>query len=863
MTNIEFAFTRPWLLLLLIPALALLLIPFFRLRPAHRKTFRKISSLVLHCIAAVLLVAVIAGFHFVSHSGKQSTLLLVDLSDSTKPVKATILDDAERLLSVVDEETPAGVIAFGQDQLFSVTLEETDKTVKSVEVIGDATNLSEALRFAAEQFPTDRAKHVILLSDGIETDGDAATTASDLAARGIRVDTVHLSTLEYLGTELQITSFTAPEAIYLGESLHFTAEIESNVEAEVGLRLSDNNVPIDNFKYQVLPGTNIFELTLEPEQSGTHVYDLLLQYAEDTVQQNNKGSVCVDIKGSSKILIIADSPAETYPLEDLLDDENTVDLVSSVNAPNTIVELCKYDEIILVNAHADDLPWRFEELLKVYVSKYGKTLLTVGGNRTYMYGNMSSYGYEDLLPITFALTEAQTDQPVALMLVLDCSQSMASGNLSLAKQGAIKCVDAMTEKDYVGVISFNSSATVRSPLVIANKINKETLSRTISALSISHGTYYTHALRLACEELKKSSAPVKHVIFLSDGQPGDSGYYDAAEDLRANGITVSTIGIRYTSDALTGIAQIGAGRNYYVQQTADLPNVMLSEAKQASVSNLILESFQPKLGKHSDLTAGIEEASLPMLNGYIGATQREEAVASLLSDDGKPLFVQWKLGEGTVASFMSDLTGEWSEEWMKSEVGQELIRRMVSTTLGTTHADSTLTVGLKQFGKTAEITVETAGDYTEGYVAVDLVIGTHKRTYYLNQEMKGIFVGTLPTESAGIYTATIVHTQKNGSLVDFAQTTFSVPYSKEYQAFADGGKDLLTEIAELTGGKCVSGQTEEYLSIANALSRTISFAKDPSVALSIIAAVLLLCDIAIRKLRWKDIQYHLDRIFHK
>lgn len=863
MTNTELAFTRPWLLLLIIPSLLLILLPFFRLRPAHRKTFRKIAPLMMHSIAAFLLVLIISGFHFVTRSAEQSTLLLLDLSDSTKTVEDLLLDDAGQLLRAIDEETPCGVIAFGGNQLVTVTLEEQTRTVRTGEVVADASDLAGALKYAAELFPGDRAKRIILLSDGLETDGDATTAANDLAARGIRVDTVYLDSAIAMGAELQISSFTAPESIYLGESLHFTAEIESNHKAQISLRLSEDGVPIENYSYGVEQGSNVFEITIQPTEGGSHVYDLLLQYAGDNIQLNNRGSVCVDVIGASKILIIANSPADAYPLEEILAKSSTVDIVSSVNAPNTIVELCKYDEILLMNAHADDLPWQFANLLDVYVKKYGKTLLTIGGNRTYMYGNMSSYGYEDMLPVSFALTEAQTDQPVALMLILDCSLSMNGGNLPLAKQGAVKCVESMSEKDFVGVISFNSSATVRSPLVPANTVNKELLSRTISSLPTSHGTYYTHALRLACEELKKSSAPVKHVIFLSDGQPGDSNYYDAAEDLRANGITVSTIGINYSSQALTGIAQIGAGRNYYVSKTADLPDVMLSEAKQAAVANLITETFQPRFGKHADLTDGLEESTLPQLTGYIGTTLREDAVAYLESADGKPLFAEWQLGEGRVASFMSDLSGEWSKEWFRSEVGKELIRRMVSTTLGTTHNDSSLSLSLKQYGKTAEITVETGGEVTDGYVAIDLKTGIHKRTYYLNQEKKGIYVGSVPTETSGVYTVTAVHTKKDGTLVDYAQTDFTVPYPKEYDLFAGGGRDLLVGISELTGGKCTDGITDEYLSIANAVSQTISFPKDPTLWLVILAALLLLADIVIRKLRWKDVKYHLDRIFHK
>ena len=44
-----------------------------------------------------------------------------------------------------------------------------------------------------------------------------------------------------------------------------------------------------------------------------------------------------------------------------------------------------------------------------------------------------------------------------------------------------------------------------------------------------------------------------------------------------------------------------------------------------------------------------------------------------------PLYAQWKYGEGTVGSFMCDLSGVWSSELLASEEGIIVIQNIVST----------------------------------------------------------------------------------------------------------------------------------------------------------------------------------------
>lgn len=131
----------------------------------------------------------------------------------------------------------------------------------------------------------------------------------------------------------------------------------------------------------------------------------------------------------------------------------------------------------------------------------------------------------------------------------------------------------------------------------------------------------TEALQLTHEELLKSDATTKHIIFLSDGEPSDRGYTTAVQNLAKDGITVSSIALGYSSSVLSSLADLGGGRYYTVKNATDLPDIMLSETEKVGVSSLIKGEFVPQIQADSPLTDGINTEILPTLSGYLGVTR--------------------------------------------------------------------------------------------------------------------------------------------------------------------------------------------------------------------------------------------------
>ena len=388
-----------------------------------------------------------------------------------------------------------------------------------------------------------------------------------------------------------------------------------------------------------------------------------------------------EVEERAGVLIIADSEGEAEALLPYLPEDMPADISVPWRAPSALDALSRYEKIFLLGVSADELPARMGGQLALYVQD-GGSLLISGGRHSYGCGGMRGTAYESLLPVSFDYT-AEAGERVALMLVLDCSNSMTGmygwgwgwdddiDNLSMAKQGAIRSIEALGEGDTVGVVSFNRTASLESPLVPVTDTEKAALARTISALGTARGTYYCDALELAREQLTDADAEVRHVIFLSDGEPSDSGYLDIVEAMADEGITLTSIALGYSSPVLSSMAREGGGRYYAVTTVEELPDIMLGETETV-MSDPLIETETAVA-----LPGGIP-ADLPAVEGYLGTTLRDTAELLLQTDGGDPILARWTVGDGEADAFTSDLLTHWTDAWRETNPGRSMLRQILS-----------------------------------------------------------------------------------------------------------------------------------------------------------------------------------------
>ena len=828
MSNIELRFERPWLFLLLIPAVLLILLPYFRMPKRRRKTPKRLVPVVLHCVMVALLIILLTGFTIVRSTDNQAVVILVDHSDSTASVRTAIDERATQLQKQLRKSASVKTVVFGGDQA---------ENLKTDLEISDATDLAAALDHAATLLPDDKVGRIVVISDGKQTDGDGAATAQYLHSQGLRIDTVWVDT-SITTREAQIGAFTAPETAFVGNNVVLTAVIESNSKSTMLLTVHDGQEEVYNRQLTVDNTGTVLEIEVPAKTTGIHSYRLTMKADQDTMAHNNTAMTVVEILEKPHVLLLAGERTDTAGLEAALKNEAEITVCSSTKPPRKLAELCNYDGVILMNVHAEDLPKNFGGLLSRYTSEFGRSVIAIGGTETFMYGAMRNTDFEKMMPVDFSLSRTSEDDSVALMLVVDCSLSMSqqSAYMSVAKQGSIKCVESMTENDFVGLISFNQDAKVEAPLAKNTRAHKDSLNRIISGLTTFKGTYYTDALDLAHRELLKSEAEIRHILFVSDGGPADSTYTELFEPICADGITVSTIALGHESTVLSNMADSCGGTYYFVQEATELPNIMLSLTQHVTVNSLMTGTFTPKTLSN---TLGLPE-SLPSLDGYLGTTLKRGADVYMTVEEGNPLLASHTWGKGTVTVFTADLTERWSSRWLQQPT---VVSEVLRCFLPKTHRDSALTVETVTGVGTIGLTVHTPD--TEGYV---LTVESDGFSGQLSASSPGVYKGIVPAKGIGGYLITVTQTNLKGEVVDTWSATVPISVNKEYDAFADSGENLMKSISVYGGGiAAVNVQA-----LAEVTAEEISTVKDLRIAFGVVFALLFIADIGIRKLRWKD-----------
>ena len=119
MTNFKVNFEHPWFLLLLIPAIILPLISYFKLSKRYRCTRNRIVSIALHLTIMILSIAVLAGltFSYYLPNTDNEVILLVDSSTSnTEDSQEKIDNFIKEVVYSTNSKFKLGIVTFGYGQ---------------------------------------------------------------------------------------------------------------------------------------------------------------------------------------------------------------------------------------------------------------------------------------------------------------------------------------------------------------------------------------------------------------------------------------------------------------------------------------------------------------------------------------------------------------------------------------------------------------------------------------------------------------------------------------------------------------------------------------------------------------------------
>ncbi len=591
MHDFQLYFSNPWLLLLLIPALALTLIPYFMLSKKYRRTRNRITSMVLHMCVMVLAISVLSGirFDYKLTNDQNEILFVVDVSDSQE------MSDFNRdrfvktaLEKVRYDGFRVGVVTFGFDSKYVVPLTSNvgrvyDDYMESQELPDTSgSDMAAALRYARTLFQFPETAKIVLITDGKETDENVLNAIGQITAQGTRIDTVHISS-QLDGNDIQILDVVFPGYhVNIGEECTISVTLQTTSTVSATLKLTDNGVQGATQAVELAPGTHTVTLKHTFDEEGLHDMGFSIDGFQDGygdgIVENNIYNSYFQLEVFDKILILERAEGESDALVELLKEQGQFDVTvlnvyESEGIPATVDELRQYDQLILNNISNYDLgagvlaggkrntnmPEGFDAIMEEYVEVYGGGLFTVGGkdgenanayNRQDLYGSL----YQQMLPVQ----AINYTPPLGVIVIVDISGSMQSTNaagvsyLDLAKMAAANTLSVLSERDYLGVMTLSDDYEMVLPLTPRTQESK--IRSAINSIDFGGATVYPGAIERAGQMLRAlTSVDRRHIVMISDGLIGDDQqevYEQLVRDYyNLDGISYSFLGIGMTKDS--------------------------------------------------------------------------------------------------------------------------------------------------------------------------------------------------------------------------------------------------------------------------------------------------------------------------
>ena len=841
--SLEFA--RP-LLLLLLPAYIALIYLIDRRGGRRSRRIKHRVARVMRCLLTCLCVLALAAPSVVLPGGQQAVWILADASASARGMQDQMTQSVRTALENKDASVNAGVIAFGGNAMVEKPLAQ-DGTYNGVTTAVDAqaSDLSSALMLASALLPEDAQGRIVVLSDGATEDVRAA--AQQLAARGVTVDFQSFS-----GDALpdaQISQLNVPSRVYQGQSFTVTVQVTANHDTAGTLVLYQNRTPVSSREVTLRRGDNTFTFRDVAADTGVVTYEARLISEGDSCAQNDSMGGYVYVQGAPKLLLVEGTQGEGSEMAAMLSAAAMqYETVLPAQLPYDAEQLRQYDGVILVNVDydaADEEQWA---ALDSAVRVLGRGLTVIGGDSSYALGGYRGSKLEEMLPVTIDVRNKLDLPSLALMLVIDKSGSMTDGmfgttRLELAKEAAMRAAEVLTPNDQVGVIAFDDAAKWVVNLQKAEDV--EAIQNQIGTIRPGGGTAFFTALYEATYALMNAQAQQKHIIFLTDGEAGDTGYLQLCDIMQQNDITLTTVAVGSGADQATlrTLAQQGGGRAYAANEFDNLPKIFTKETYLVSGSYVQNRTFTPVITEQSALT---DFEGFPQLSGYLAATEKSLATVSLMSDREDPILAWWQYGAGRVVAFMADSRGAWTSEFLQWDQAAAFYGGMAAFTLPGEEREGQLTT--ERQGDALRI-VYTApeGAQTGLSTSVTALLPDGTQTQLALQESApGVYEGEIAAAQLGAYALRVEQRDASGELQRVMEGGAVNGYSGEYDLRSQNSESTLPYLSALTGGREITDSVE----MLKATHAVVRARRDLTQPVLWALMVLLLCDIALRRLSW-------------
>lgn len=839
----------PWLFCLLPLCMAVVLAGLNHLRIGGKGRKRTIVALRLLLLTA--LVGALAGITVSRVSDQTTTVFLIDASESFAGNREAAVEMTKNALKRLPKGEKAAVVAFGADA--GVEQFVTDQNLFSgidTNPVGTATNLEKAVQTALSLYPDDSAKRLVLITDGNENEGDLAKMSGTLNAS--RVDVHVVCEEDQIGAEVYLSKIEVPEKIRMGDTFTVRVEVESTVKTGAVLQLYGDNELKKQEKVWLQSGTNSFVFQDTRKKKGFANYRAVIQPDQDTVQINNEYVAYTEAEDGDRVLLIEGERKESREFQKVLKAANIAfDVVSPRQVPKTLNEMVKYASMILENVYLDDLPTGFQNLLNTYVKDYGGGLVATGGSQSFALGGYRDSVLEEVLPVKMDLSGEKEVPKLAMAMVIDQSGSMvdkasdkgAKTKLQMAKEAAAAAVDNLRDTDIVGVESFDDA--FRWNVELQELSDREEVNGKIFGISEDGGgTSIYPALKEAFQKIRKTDAQLKHIILLTDGQDAYRGYDSLLQQIKKEGVTLSTVAIGGDADKklMAMLAEKGGGRYYQTDNSGELSRIFAQEVYLSEKEYLVNREFTPVITSESEILQGTAGEGLPELKGYVAASLKENAEAVLMDDEKEdPILAAWQYGLGKTVAYTTDVTNEWSGNYAAWDQYPVFWKNIINWTVQNKD-DQESRILAQQEGNAGRIIYQNTKVKPDAELtAVYTDSAGQQKEISLQSVSAGTYEGEIDLAETGVYSINI-RRKENGEITESSNVQLTMQYSEEYR-FEDNTDSLQQFMAE-TGAHREKDLQKIYRQKPEAAKTSV----DISVWLMTAAAVLLLADIVLRRI---------------
>lgn len=719
-----------------------------------------------------------------------------------------------------------------------------------------ATNLEQALSMSSAVIKEDVQGRIVLISDGVQTEGNLSRTLADLKARGVAVDVLPID-YSY-NDEVWLERLDLPQQVKLGETYEAAMVLSSLSDGKGKLVLRENNQIIAEQEVEYKAGKNRFSVPITLRSAGYYEYNASIEVpkAQDSLAQNNTVMNYIFVEGEGKVLLVTDTVGDKRDWERLekaiREGERAVEVINGADLPRDAASLMPYDAIIFCNVPHDEFDPLQLQAVRDAVYNLGAGFLMTGGPNSFGPGGYHRTVIEEILPVSMDITQKKVLPKGALAIILHTCE-FAEGN-TWGKRITKQAIKVLGAQDEVGVLAYTEKGEDwLFQLTPAAKY--EELVPKINGASIGDMPSFQNTMQMGLNGLKKSDAATRHMIIISDGDPAPPTPKLIQEFLDAQ-VSVSMVAIfphgGLDISKMQGVAEVTGGRYYFPEDPNQLPAIFIKESKTLKRSLLQNKTFVPTVGFPSPVIKGLD--AMPELKGYVITTAKGHPAMQILNgppdaedtDSLDPILSIWQHGLGKTAAFTSDFSTNWGVNWQKWERFQPFVKQLM-TDISRVKKDGHLRMSTHTSGGEAVVVVE---DFhpDESFLEMNAKLtGPNQKTEIIPLKQVGPrrYQGTVPLWGDGRYHA--IAQGISGERKDLAFGGFIISYSPEYLRFRSN-RQTLQEIADRTGGRVLTGDPVKDAIYTH--DRAPKRSSQPIFDWFLLAlAILIPLDVAIRRIQ--------------